>query len=40
MIEIKAKERRDSLFDIFGILKNKLKKRPQELKDEARTGWG
>lgn len=25
--------------DVFGILKNKIKKTPQQLKDEAKKGW-
>lgn len=32
-----AKE--ENLSDVFGILKNKIKKNAQDLKDEARKGW-
>lgn len=28
-----------NLSDVYGILKGKIKKHPQELKDEARSGW-
>ncbi len=32
-------ERETDLTDVFGILKGKLKKTAQQLKDEARKGW-
>lgn len=32
-------EKETDLSDVFGILKGKLKKTPQQLKNEARKGW-
>ncbi len=32
-------ERETDLSDVFGLLKGKIKKTPQQLKDESRKGW-
>ena len=38
MVHIKIEKETD-LSDIFGILRSKLKKTPQQLKNEGRKGW-
>ena len=37
-VRIKVEKGTD-LSDVFGLLKDKLKKTPQQLKDESRKGW-